>query len=135
MKHKYITIYIVFPKQTLLNQYFSKEMAQVIEYIQNPNGIEAKEEERRKSGIKSSNMYTVEIRPGGKWIDMNPNYIIFKDHVTEGYHNCDSCRCSFCNEPSIANITKLKNGSTGEVAGHRYCLSCLKRDYSHAMKQ
>jgi len=101
-------------------------MAEIIEYIQNPNGVDAREEENKNSRIPTVQRYTVEIRPDGKWLNEHPDYIVFTDVHHENGHNCGTCKCSFCGDPSVFNKRKLVNESNGKVAGHRYCLDCLR---------
>jgi hypothetical protein len=102
-----------------------EEMPEIIEYIQNPNGIEAQEEKQRETGIEGTNISSVRIRPDGRWINQDPDFIVFTEVHHEHGHNCGTCKCSFCGEPSVFNKKKLENKSNGKIAGHRYCLDCL----------
>lgn len=78
--------------------------------------------------------YEVEVLPNGKWRNMNPDYVIFTDHITDGQHSCPSCKCSYCQEPSVFNIIHLTNTTDGRRAGFMYCLDCLRKEHEKSLK-
>ncbi len=78
--------------------------------------------------------YEVEILPNGRWRNKNPDYVVFNDHIKEGEHSCSSCKCSYCQAPSVFNIIKVKNNTDGRYGGHMYCLDCLKKEYGKGIK-
>ena len=64
----------------------------------------------------------------GRLIALNPDLIVFNEHIVQGEHSCDTCKCSFCGVPSLYNHRKMENQKTGKSAGHMYCEDCLTRD-------
>ena len=84
------------------------------------------------SSKKSS--YEVEVMPNGKWRNMRPDYVIFNDHIKEGLHQCSTCKCSFCNEPSILTTLVATNNIDGRKCGLMYCVDCSMLEY-YKLKQ
>lgn len=78
--------------------------------------------------------YEVEILPDGRWRNMKPDYVVFNDHIKEGEHSCSSCKCSFCQAPSVFNMIKIKHKTDDICAGYMYCLSCIRKEYEEALK-
>jgi len=87
------------------------------EFIKNPYGI-----------VYGSVTQDVIEGYDGRTINLNPDFIVFNEHVVKGDHSCDTCKCSFCGAPSIYNHRKMENKTTGKSAGHMYCENCLERD-------
>lgn len=82
------------------------------------------------------NQYEIEITGNGVWRNLNPEYVVFDDHVKEGEHRCAECRCSFCGKPSVYNYQKVKDKVVpGKVGGHQYCKPCMIIDYNKFLKQ
>ncbi len=78
--------------------------------------------------------YEVEVMPNGKWRNMKPDYVIFNDHIKEGLHQCPTCKCSFCNEPSILTTLCATHNTDGRKCGLMYCIDCSMLEY-YKLKQ
>jgi hypothetical protein len=87
------------------------------EFIKNPYG-----------NVYGLDTYGVIKGYDGRFITLNPELIVFNEHVVQGEHSCDTCKCSFCGVPSLYNHRKMENKKTGKSAGHMYCEVCLTRD-------
>ena len=79
--------------------------------------------------------YEVEILPNGVWRNPNPDYVIFNDHIVAGEHSCPTCKCSFCQAPSIHNVVYATHPTDGRKAGLMYCLDCLSIEYKKEQKK
>ena len=78
--------------------------------------------------------FSVEILPNGTWRNIDPDYVIFNDHIKEGEHSCSSCKCSYCQSPSVFNIIHVTNKTDGRRAGFMYCLDCLRKEHAKSLK-
>jgi len=78
--------------------------------------------------------YDVEIMPNGKWRNLRPDYVLFNDHIKEGLHQCPTCKCSFCQEPSMVTLLKAKHNTNGSSCGLMYCGECCLIEYNKSKK-
>jgi hypothetical protein len=78
--------------------------------------------------------YDIEILPDGRWRNKYPDYIIFNDHIKAGEHSCPSCKCSYCQAPSVFNMVHVTHKTDGRSAGFMYCMDCLVKEHEKAAK-
>ena len=78
--------------------------------------------------------YDVEVLPDGRWRNKYPDYVIFNEHIKDGQHSCPSCKCSYCQAPSVFNVVHVKNKTDGRTAGFMYCLDCLIKEQEKTAK-
>jgi hypothetical protein len=74
--------------------------------------------------------FEVEVLPNGKWRNLQPDYIVFNDHIKEGLHSCPTCKCSFCNQPSIVTTLVATHKTDGRMCGLMYCFDCSLLEYN-----
>ena len=79
--------------------------------------------------------YEIEVLPNGVWRNPSPDYVIFNDQIKSGEHSCPTCKCSFCQAPSIYNVIHATHTTDGRSAGLMYCLDCCKREYGKVLKK
>ena len=73
----------------------------------------------------SSYHFEVEVMPDGKWRTIDPDYVLFDDHIQAGLHACATCKCSYCREPSVFNMVKLRHATDGRECGVQMCRTCI----------
>ena len=73
--------------------------------------------------------YEVVVLPNGKWRNLFPDYVVFNDHIKEGLHQCPTCKCSFCQEPSVVTILMATHKTDGRSCGLMYCMDCSMIEY------
>ena len=81
------------------------------------------------AGITITN---IEILPNGKWRNTTPDYTVFNDHIQAGLHDCPTCKCSFCGEPSVFTMLCAVHKTDGRSCGLLYCKDCLQIEHNKA---
>ena len=72
----------------------------------------------------------VEIMPNGKWRRIDPDYVIFNEHIKVGLHDCETCKCTYCGDPSVFNLLVAKHQTDGRECGLQMCRNCLKIEHA-----
>ena len=109
---------------------FSMEVKK-LKCFSNKNKNKPKQKSEKMSKITS---YEIQIMPNGKWRNMRPDYIVFNDHIKEGLHECPTCKCSFCQEPSTVALVNATHKTDGRSCGLMYCTDCFMMEHATFLK-